>query len=148
MSTVAPPLSLLGELIDRDHPDYDEARRIWNGSFDKRPALIARCTGVADVIAVLEYARANELPIAVRGGGHSIPGHSTCDDGIVIDLSGMKGVRVDPAARTVRAQGGVTWGELDRETQALGLATTGGTDPSTGIAGLPLGGGMGWVQGK
>jgi FAD/FMN-containing dehydrogenase len=146
MSTVAPPLSLLGELIDRDHPDYDEARKIWNGSFDKRPALIARCAGVADVMAALAYGRAAGFQIAVRGGGHSIPGHSTCDGGLVIDLSPMKGIRVDPTRKTVRAEGGVTWGELDRETQAFGLAVTGGQITHTGIAGLTLGGGLGWLM--
>jgi FAD/FMN-containing dehydrogenase len=101
---------------------------------------------VADVVAALEYARANDLLIAVRGGGHSIPGHSTCDDGMVIDLSSMKGIRVDPTRRTVRAQAGVTWGEFDRETQAFGLATTGGQITTTGIAGLTLGGGVGWLM--
>jgi FAD/FMN-containing dehydrogenase len=147
MSTTATPLSLR-DAIDPGDPRYDEARRIWNGSLDKRPALIARCHGVADVIAALEYARAEDLLVAVRGGGHSIPGHSTCDDGIVIDLSPMKGVRVDPVARTARAQGGVTWGEFDRETQAFGLATTGGQITHTGIAGLTLGGGVGWLMRK
>ena len=109
MSATATSLSLR-DAIEPDDPRYDEARRIWNGSFDKRPAVIARCHGVADVIAALEYARANDLLVAVRGGGHSIPGHSTCDDGIVIDLSPMNGIRVDPGARTARAQGGATWG--------------------------------------
>src|SRR5437763_8819473 len=124
MSAAAVPtkLSLRGEVLEPSDAGYDDARRIWNGSVDKRPALIARCRGVADVLAALEYARANELLIAVRGGGHSIPGHSTCDGGIVIDLSEMKGIRIDPVARTARAQAGVTWGEFDRETHAYGLA--------------------------
>jgi hypothetical protein len=146
MSATSTELQLEGNVIEPGHPDYDEARRIWNGSFDKRPALIARCAGVADVIAAIEYARARDLLIAVRGGGHSLPGHSTCDGGIVIDLSRMKGVRVDPATRTARAQGGVTWGGFDRETQAFGLATTGGQITHTGIAGLTLGGGVGWLM--
>jgi hypothetical protein len=146
MSIITTALSLQGESIEPDDPGYDDARRIWNGSFDKRPALIARCAGVADVIAALDYARANDLLIAVRGGGHSLPGHSTCDDGIVIDLSPMKGIRVDPVERTVRAQAGVTWGEFDRETQAFGLASTGGQITTTGIAGLTLGGGVGWLM--
>jgi len=107
-TAVTTELSLRGEVIGPDDADYDEARKIWNGSIDKRPALIARCRGVADVLAALDYARDNDLLIAVRGGGHSIPGHSTCDGGIVIDLSQMKGIRVDPSARTVQAEAGVT----------------------------------------
>jgi len=146
MSTTAAPLSLQGDVLEPGDPGYDEARSIWNGSFDKRPALIARCSGVADVIAALAHARAEGFEIAVRGGGHSIPGHSSSEGGIVIDLSPMKGIRVDPARRTVRAQAGVTWGELDRETQAFGLAVTGGQITHTGIAGLTLGGGLGWLM--
>jgi hypothetical protein len=115
---------------------------------DKRPALIARCTGVADVRQAVAFARAHQLLVAVRGGSHNVAGYATCDGGLVIDLSPMKGIWVDPVRRRVRAQGGVLWGELDRETQAFGLATTGGTDPTTGIAGLTLGGGVGWLQGK
>jgi len=137
--------ALRGQLVGRGDPDYDEARAIWNAAHDRRPALIARCAGVADVIRAVEFARSQDLVLAVRGGGHSIPGFSTCDDGLVIDLTRMKGIRVDPARRLVRAQGGVTWGELDHETQAFGLATTGGLVSTTGIAGFTLGGGVGWL---
>jgi FAD/FMN-containing dehydrogenase len=137
-----------GELIRPGGERYDEARRVWNGMVDKRPAVIARCTGVADVVAAVTFAREHGLLVAVRGGGHSVAGHAVCDDGIVIDLSGMKGVRVDPDAGTARAQPGVTWGEFDRETQLYGLATTGGFVATTGIAGLTLGGGIGWLARK
>jgi FAD/FMN-containing dehydrogenase len=134
-----------GELIRPGEERYDDARRVWNGMVDKRPAVIARCTGVADVVAAVTFAREHGLLVAVRGGGHNVAGHAVCDDGIVIDLSGTKGVRVDPDAGTARAQPGVTWGEFDRETQLYGLATTGGFVASTGIAGLTLGGGIGWL---
>ena len=155
MSTVAreAPLAGLderfgGELYRPGDPGYDEHRRVWNGSIDRSPALVARCTGVADVIAAVRAAREAGAAVAVRGGGHSFPGLSTCDDGMVIDLRQMRGIRVDPAARTVRAQAGALWGELDRETQAFGLATTGGIVTHTGVAGLTLGGGIGWLQRK
>ncbi len=137
-----------GPLLRGSDPDYDEARKIWNGAIDRRPGLIARCTGVADVIAAVKFARDHELLAAVRGGGHNVAGTALCDDGIVIDLSPMKGIRVDPARSTCRAEPGVLWGELDRETQAFGLATTGGVVTHTGIAGLTLGGGIGWLQRK
>jgi FAD/FMN-containing dehydrogenase len=137
-----------GELIRAGDPTYEERRRIWNGSIDRRPALIARCAGVADVIAAVRFARGTTLPVAVRGGGHSFPGQSTCDDGVVIDLSMMKGIRVDPKARTARAQAGVLLGELDRETQAFGLAVPAGIVTHTGLAGLTLGGGIGWLMRK
>jgi FAD/FMN-containing dehydrogenase len=127
---------------------YDAARLVWNGLIDKYPALIARPTGVADVVAAVNFARARGLEVAVRGGGHNVAGTAVCDDGLVIDLSGMKGIRVDPAARTVRAEAGVTWGELDRETQLFGLATPGGEVSVTGIAGLTLGGGIGVLRRK
>ena len=140
--------SLLGRLLRPGDDAYDEARRVWNGMFDRRPALIVRCGGVADVIAAVSFARASGLQVAVRGGGHSFPGHSVCEDGLVIDLSAMKGIRVDPASRTARAQAGVKWLDFDHETQAFGLATTGGTASDTGIAGLTLGGGLGWLSGK
>jgi FAD/FMN-containing dehydrogenase len=140
--------SLRGSLLHPGEDGYDQARKIWNGMFDRRPALIARCAGAADVISAVNFARDNKLQVAVRGGGHSFPGHSTCDGGIVIDLSPMKGIRVDPTARTARAEPGVKWLEFDRETQAFGLATTGGTASDTGIAGLTLGGGLGWLSNK
>ena len=140
--------SLRGELIQRSDERYDEARKLWNGMFDRRPALIARCAGTADVMSAVNLARDNGLQVAVRGGGHSFPGHSVCDGGLVIDLSPMKGVRVDPAARTARAQAGAKWIDFDHETQAFGLATTGGTASDTGIAGLTLGGGLGWLSSK
>jgi FAD/FMN-containing dehydrogenase len=138
--------SFKGQLLRPGDPGYDEHRRIWNGSIDRFPALIARCGGVADVIAAVKFATSTNLGIAVRGGGHSFPGHSVCDGGIVIDLALMKGIRVDPEARTARVQAGALWGELDRETQAFGLATTGGIVTHTGVAGLTLGGGIGWLH--
>ena len=140
--------SLYGETLLPGDDGYDGARRIWNAMIDKRPAMIARCSGAADVINAVNFARENNLLISVRGGGHNFPGNSVCNDGLMIDLSRMTGVRVDPAARTVRAQGGAKWGAFDHETQAFGLATTGGTDVDTGIAGLTLGGGIGWLSGS
>jgi FAD/FMN-containing dehydrogenase len=140
--------SFRGDLIGPDDPAYDLHRRIWNGSIDKRPALIARCTGVADVMAAVNFARDDGLLVAVRGGGHSFPGLSTCDGGLVIDLSPMKGIRVDPDARTARVQAGVLLGEMDRETQAFGLAAPAGIVTHTGVAGLTLGGGIGWLHRK
>jgi hypothetical protein len=140
--------SMRGELLTPDSPGYDEARAVWNGMFDRRPAAIARCAGVADVIQAVEFARANAMEVAVRGGNHSANGYGTCDDGLVIDLSPMKGIRVDPESHTVRAEAGLTWGEFDRETQAFGLAVTGGRFSTTGIAGLALGSGSGWIERK
>ena len=137
--------TIRGELIRPGDAGYEGRRRIWNGSIDRYPALIARCTGVADVIAAVHFARSHGLLVAVRGGGHSFPGHSVCDGGMVIDLSAMKGIRVDPVARTVRAQAGVLLGELDREAQAFGLAVPAGVVTHTGLAGLTLGGGLGWL---
>ncbi len=134
-----------GDLIRPGDPSYDQARAVFNGMIDRRPGLVARCTGTADVIAALGFARERDLQVAVRGGGHSVAGFSTCDDGIVIDLSPMRGVRVDPDARTARAQAGCRWGDLDRETQVYGLATPGGLVSTTGIAGLTLGGGFGFL---
>ncbi len=125
---------------------YDEARKIWNGMINRRPALIVRCVGTADVIACVKLAREEGLPLAIRGGGHNVAGSAVCDDGLVVDLSAMKGIEVDPGRRTARAQPGLLWGEFDRETQAFGLATTGGIVTHTGIAGLTLGGGIGWLM--
>src|SRR3954470_9583053 len=137
-----------GDVIRPGGPTYDEARAIWNGAHDRHPALILRCAGVADVVRGVEFARSQDLLLAVRGGKHSIPGFSTCDDGMVLDLSPMQAVRVDPEARTARAEAGVTWNVFDHETQAFGLATTGGLVSSTGIAGFTLGGGIGWLMRK
>jgi UDP-N-acetylenolpyruvoylglucosamine reductase len=139
---------LRGELVRPGDAEFDAARKVWNASIDKTPALIARCAGVGDVIDAVDFARRHDLLVAVRGGGHNVSGNAVCDRGIVIDLSRMKGVRVDPGRRTVRAEGGVTWRELNRETQAFGLATTGGVVSTTGIAGLSLGGGVGWLVRK
>jgi FAD/FMN-containing dehydrogenase len=137
-----------GQLLTPDEAGYDEARKVFNAMIDRRPALIARCAGVSDVMAALRIAREHDLRVAIRGGGHAVSGHGVCDDGLVIDVSPMKGVRVDPATRTVHAQAGLTWGELDRETQAFGLAVPGGRVPGTGVAGLTLGGGSGWIERK
>ncbi|WP_248844013.1 FAD-binding oxidoreductase [Streptomyces hirsutus] len=138
--------SFQGEVIDRGHPGYDEARAVWNGLIDRRPALIAQCSGTADVVEAVRVARKHRPLVSIRGGGHQVAGSGVCDDGLVIDLSRMKGVHVDPTARTARAQAGVTWGELDRETQLHALATPGGEISATGIAGLTLGGGFGFVM--
>ena len=140
--------SLHGESLLPGDDGYDGSRRLWNGMVDKRPAMIAACSGTADVINSVNFARENKLLISVRGGGHNFPGNSVCNDGLMIDLSRMTGVRVDPAARTARAQGGTKWGAFDHETQAFGLAAPGGTDVDTGIAGLTLGGGIGWLSGS
>src|SRR5579884_4282743 len=137
-----------GELLWPGEAGYEAARRIWNGAIDRRPALIARCTGVADVLAAVRFARERELPVAVRGGGHNVAGTAVCDAGLVIDLSPMKGMRVDPAGRRAHAQPGLLWGEFDRETQAFGLAAPGGIVTHTGVAGLTLGGGIGWLMRK
>lgn len=137
-----------GDLLQPTDAAYDDARRVHNGLVDKRPAIIARCRGAADVMDAVKLARTAGLEIAVRGGGHNVAGRATVDNGLMIDLSPMRGVFVDPAARTARAQGGVLWKEFNRETQVHGLATTGGVVSSTGIAGLTLGGGFGWLMPK
>ena len=138
--------AIRGPVLSRGDPGYEAARKVWNGTINKYPLIITRCTGVADVLAALRFAARHDLPVAVRGGGHSFAGFGTCDDSVVIDLALMKGIRVDPQARRVIAQGGVTWGELDHETAAFGLATTGGLVSTTGIGGLTLGGGIGWLM--
>jgi FAD/FMN-containing dehydrogenase len=137
-----------GEVVRPGDQGYDRARAVWNGMIDRRPALIARCASAADVVVAVNFARARDLLVAVRGGGHNVAGLATCDDGIVIDLSPMKEIRVDPTARTARAGAGVLWGELDAATQAHALATPGGLVSDTGIAGLTLGGGYGWLRNK
>jgi FAD binding domain-containing protein/berberine-like enzyme len=140
--------SLRGSLQQPGDAGYDAARRVWNGAIDRKPALIARCAGPADVLGAVNFARTNQLLVSVRGGGHNVTGNAVCDGGLMIDLSPMKGIRVDRQRRTVTAQAGVTWGDLDHETQAFGLATTGGQISTTGIAGLTLGGGLGWLMRK
>ena len=140
--------SLRGRLLRPGDGGYDEARKVWNGMIDRRPALIARCAGVADVVGAVRFAREHELLVSVRGGGHNITGNAVCEGGLMIDLSPMKSVRVDPMKRTARAEAGLTWGEYNRETQAFGLASTGGVVSTTGIAGLTLGGGLGWLGAK
>ena len=140
--------TLRGEVLRPGHPAYDGARALFNAMIDKHPALIVRCDGTADVQRAIEFARRHGLPVAVRGGGHNVAGKASCDGGLVIDLSRMKQAVVDPAARTVRAGAGLTWAELDRATQQHGLATTGGFISTTGIAGLTLGGGLGWLMRK
>jgi FAD/FMN-containing dehydrogenase len=137
-----------GDLIASDHPDYDEARAVWNGNVDRRPRLIARCSGTADVAAAVRFARARDLEIAVRGGGHNVAGTAVCDDGMVIDLSAMRAVSVDTVERTAHVQAGALWGDVDHETQAHGLATTGGIVSHTGVGGVTLGGGIGWLMRK
>ena len=140
--------SVRGPVLRPGEDGYEIARKVWNGMIDKRPGLIVRCTGVADVISAVKFGRTHDLLVAVRGGGHNVGGKSLCDDGLLIDLSLMKGIVVDAANRTARAQAGVLWGEFDRETQAFGLATAGGVVSTTGIAGLTLGGGFGWLMRK
>jgi FAD/FMN-containing dehydrogenase len=137
-----------GDVIAPDDDGYDAARALWNGAVDRRPRLIARCRGTADVAAAVRFGRDRGLEIAVRGGGHNVAGTAVCDDGIVVDLSAMRAVTVDPADRTALVHGGAQWGDVDHETQAHGLATTGGIVGHTGVAGLTLGGGIGWLMRK
>jgi FAD/FMN-containing dehydrogenase len=140
--------SFAGQVLRPTDPGYEEARRVHNGLIDRRPALIARCRGLADIADAVRLGRDQGLEIAIRGGGHNVAGRATTEGGLMIDLSLMKGIHVDPKAHTARAQGGVTWGEFNRETQLHSLATTGGVVSSTGIAGLTLGGGLGWLMAK
>ena len=136
---------LRGSVLLPTSAGYDDARRIWNAMIDRRPAIIARCAGAADVASAVNFARAHDLLVAVRGGGHNVAGNAVCDGGLMIDLSGMRSVHLDPSAGRARAAGGATWGDFDAETQVFGLATTGGLISDTGVAGLTLGGGIGWL---
>jgi FAD/FMN-containing dehydrogenase len=135
-----------GTVLVSGDPDYQSGRQIWNHAIDRHPSVIVRCAGTADVVAAVRFARSEGLPIAIRGGAHAVAGHAMCDDGLVVDLSNMTGVRVDPLARTVRAQGGCLWRHVDHESQAFGLAVTGGIVTHTGIGGLTLGGGIGHLM--
>ncbi len=137
---------LRGESIEPRDPEYDEARRVYNAMHDRRPALVIRAADATDAIAAVNFAREHALPLAVRGGGHSVPGFGTCDGGLVLDLRRMRTIQVNSVGRTARAEGGCTWGELDRATYGFGLATTGGIVSSTGIGGLTLGGGIGYLM--
>ena len=137
-----------GKVLRPGDDGYEDARKVHNGLIDKRPGLIARCAGLGDIVDAVQFARTYDLEVAVRGGGHNVAGRATIDDGLMIDLAPMKGIYVDPTRRTIRAQGGVNWREFNRETQVYDLATTGGVISTTGIAGLTLGGGLGWLMGK
>jgi FAD binding domain/Berberine and berberine like len=137
---------IAGQVIAPGHTEYEAARRVWNGMIDRQPAAIVRCASADDVATSISFAAQRQLPVAVRGGGHNIAGNATCDDGLVIDLAGMKRIEVAPGARRVRVGGGVTWGEFDQATQRERLATTGGLMPSTGVAGFTLGGGLGHLM--
>lgn len=153
MTTEAQPgdalrAQMAGPVLSPSDAVYEDARRVHNGLIDRRPALVARCHGTADVQAAVRFGRERGLEIAVRGGGHNVAGNAVCDGGLMIDLSAMRGVHVDPRARRARAQGGTTWGDYNRETQLHGLASTGGIVSTTGVGGLTLGGGLGWLMGK
>ena len=153
MTTEAQPgdalrAQMAGPVLSPSDAAYEDARRVHNGLIDRRPALVARCHGTADVQAAVRFGRERGLEIAVRGGGHNVAGNAVCDGGLMIDLSAMRGVHVDPRARRARAQGGTTWGDYNRETQLHGLASTGGIVSTTGVGGLTLGGGLGWLMGK
>ncbi len=139
---------LRGRLLRPGDPGYDDARQVWNARVDREPAAVARCTGPADVIAGVETAREHDIPLSVKGGGHHVSGAAVCEDGLTLDLGPVDWVRVDPDERTARVGAGATWGDVDHETQAFGLAVPGGQDPNIGVAGLALGGGVGWLSPK
>ncbi len=140
--------NIAGEVLAPGDSAYDEARSIWNAMIDRKPALIARCLNSRDVSAALTFAAAQDLPVSIRGGGHNVAGHAVCDAGLMIDLSGMRGVAVDAGAQTARVAGGATWGDVDAASQAHGLATPGGLISDTGVAGLTLSGGIGWLRSR
>lgn len=140
--------TLRGEVLRPDHIGYEAARKVWNGMIDKRPALIVRCAGVNDVVRAVRLAREHNLLVSVRGGGHNIAGKSVCEGGLTIDLSGMRSVQIDPVRRTARVEGGALLGDLDRQAQGFGLATTAGVVTHTGVGGLTLGGGVGRLARK
>ena len=137
-----------GVLMEPDHADYDHARALFNGMIDRKPVLIGRCASASDVVQLVNLTRDRGLPLSVYGGGHGVTGSAICEGGVVIDLRGMKSIIVDPALRRVRAEGGVNWGEFDAATQTHGLLVTGGRNPTTGIGGLTLGSGSGWLERK
>ena len=139
---------LRGEVLTENEDGFDSARAVWNAMIDRRPRLIVRCKGAVDVMDAVNFARDHNLPAAIRGGGHNVAGHAVCDGGVMIDLSLMRSVWVDPQARRARVEGGCTWGDVDRETQAFGLATPGGLISDTGVAGLTLAGGIGWLRSR
>src|ERR1700675_2418886 len=134
-----------GSVVSSEDEGYEEARKVYNAMIDKRPSVIVGCVDAGGVIAAVNHARENGVAVAIRGGGHSVPGFGTCDEGVVVDLSGMRGVRVDPRNQTARAGGGATWGDFNHATHAFGLATTGGIISTTGVTGLTLGGGIGYL---
>lgn len=140
--------SIIGEVLVAGDAGYDRARAVWNAMIDRRPAVIVRCKGTADVMSAIGFARARDLAVSIRGGAHNVAGHAVCDLGVMIDLSLMRGVRVDSERRRAWVEGGATWGDVDRETQAFGLATPGGLISDTGVAGLTLSGGIGWLRGR
>src|SRR6266545_3281189 len=140
--------ALTGPLLAEGDTGYDDARKIWNRMIDRRPALIARCAGADDVVTAVRFGRDHDLLTSVRGGGHNVTGHAVCEGGLMIDLSPMKSAQVDPEKRVLRAEPGLTWKELDTATQCYQLATTGGIVSTTGVAGLTLGGGHGWLMRK
>src|SRR5262245_18961138 len=140
--------AIKGELLTADSPGYDQVRKIWNAMIDRRPALIARCKNTDDVVQCVRFAKKNDMLVAVRGGGHNIAGNAVCDGGLLIDLSLMRGVQVDAAKKTARVEGGALLGDLDQATQAHGLAVPLGINSTTGVAGLTLGGGFGWISRK